>query len=231
MRIARTPRGPTLAPLARGEETVVIDEAKEGLLMTYVPVAVPDSSSRKGGLEIAESLATRTAYVRGTIVSTVVATAMLSLVCGLIALWVGVGFVGRPIHALIEQSRRIGVGDFSRRLALKQEDEVGELATEMNAMCDRLEQANQRIATEAAAKLAADEQLRHAERLTTVGKLASGIAHELGTPLNVVSARARMIAVGEAKAEAIADNARIIVEQADRMTQDHPPAPRLRAAA
>lgn len=45
------------------------------------------------------------------------------------------------------------------------------------------------------------EQLRHADRLATVGKLASGVAHELGTPLNVVAARAKMISSGDTTLE------------------------------
>jgi signal transduction histidine kinase len=206
-----------LEPVLHGREVVKMDTHGMGTMLTYVPVDVPDG--RRGALEIAESLASRDAYVRGTVVSTVLTTSALSIVCGLIALWVGIAFVGRPIHALIRQARRIGVGDFSQRLDLEQRDEVGELAGEMNSMCDRLEEANRRIAAEAAAKTSMQEQLRHAERLTTVGKLASGIAHELGTPLNVVSVRARMIAVGEAKEAAIVDNARIIVEQTERMTK------------
>lgn len=36
-------------------------------------------------------------------------------------------------------------------------------------------------------------QVRLADRLSTVGKLASSMAHELGTPLNVVAGRAMMI--------------------------------------
>ena len=36
------------------------------------------------------------------------------------------------------------------------------------------------------------EQLRHAERLTTVGQLASALAHEIGTPLGVVAGHAQM---------------------------------------
>jgi signal transduction histidine kinase len=62
------------------------------------------------------------------------------------------------------------------------------------------------------------DQLRHADRLATVGKLASGVAHELGTPLNVVGARARMIADGETTAEESREYAGIIVGATDRMT-------------
>jgi len=64
----------------------------------------------------------------------------------------------------------------------------------------------------------ATEQLRHADRLTTVGKLASGLAHELGTPLNVVRGRAKLIVDGEVEGQDVAESARIVVEQAERMT-------------
>jgi signal transduction histidine kinase len=63
------------------------------------------------------------------------------------------------------------------------------------------------------------EQLRHAAKLTTVGRLAAGLAHELGTPLNVVSGRARMIASGRLSPEAIVEGATIIDGQAARMTR------------
>jgi signal transduction histidine kinase len=60
-----------------------------------------------------------------------------------------------------------------------------------------------------------ERQLRHADRLSTVGSLAAGIAHELGTPLMVVRGRAKRI-LGRARQEG-GDDALIIVEQADRM--------------
>jgi len=52
-----------------------------------------------------------------------------------------------------------------------------------------------------------------------VGQLAAGVAHELGTPLSVVSARAQLISSTEMPRVAVAGNADIIVEQADRMTE------------
>jgi len=94
---------------------------------------------------------------------------------------------------------------------LRQRDELGELAKEINLMCERL-------AEERGAREQATEQLRHADRLTTVGKLASGLAHELGTPLNVVRGRAKLIVDGEVEGADVRDSARIVVEQAERMT-------------
>jgi signal transduction histidine kinase len=62
------------------------------------------------------------------------------------------------------------------------------------------------------------EQLRHADRLKTVGRLASGIAHELGTPLNVVSGRAELIASGKLVGNEITGSAAAIKAEAEKMT-------------
>jgi len=129
---------------------------------------------------------------------------VIVVLCGGLAMVLGGWFVGRPIQRLCEQARRVGAGDLSTRLDLEQRDEIGELGREIDVMCDRL-----------AATL---EQLRHADRLKTVGQLASGVAHELGTPLNVVSARAKMIATKEVIGEETVHSARVITEQATRMT-------------
>jgi signal transduction histidine kinase len=55
--------------------------------------------------------------------------------------------------------------------------------------------------------------------LATVGKLASGIAHELGTPLGVALVRANMIASNPSSAPETREAARIIGEQIDRITR------------
>jgi signal transduction histidine kinase len=150
---------------------------------------------------------------------TAVATVATAGVCTLIAMGIGLLFVGRPMRSLVMKARRVGAGDLTGPLALRQRDEIGELAGEMNSMCDRLAETQDRLTAESQARLATLEQLRHAERLTTVGTLASGIAHELGTPLNVVGGRARMISSGEVTGGEATDSARIIGEQAARMTK------------
>jgi signal transduction histidine kinase len=130
-----------------------------------------------------------------------------------------VRLVGEPIRQLVEFARRIGDGSWSMRLACSGRDELSLLGGELNAMAERLESAARKVAAETEARIAAVDQLRHADRLRTVGQLTSGIAHELGTPLNVVSGRARMILSGEEETRGqVQSAARVIVEQTERMT-------------
>jgi signal transduction histidine kinase len=187
-------------------------------LLTYVPLDVP--GDRAVALEVSESLAHESSYALSRVRSTLLTGALAALACGAVAWAVGTRVVGRPVDALVAKARRIGQGDFSEPLVLRARDELSLLAGEMNAMAAELDAAAQSVARETAARLRALEQLRHADRLTTVGKLASGLAHELGTPLNVVAGRAKMIASDEVESpEEGRESARIIAEQAERMTR------------
>jgi signal transduction histidine kinase len=208
-----------LSPIERGVDVVSIDQKKgeTGYLCTYIPV--PVDSGRPGALELVESLKDEEDYARAAIYKIFVDTGAEAAVYGVLAMLLGVWFVGRPTQKLIDRARRVGGGDLATRLQLRQRDEFSELAQELNLMCDRLVEANEKVMTETAARIKTIEQLRHADRLATVGKLASGIAHELGTPLNVVWARAKMIAGSPASGSEASGNARIIAEQSEHMTR------------
>ncbi len=221
-------------PLAAGEglpapTTPVVDEVGAGRvafdvlvdaeggrrLATYVPV--PLGPGRAGAVEVSEPLAAEYGYIRTTLRNTLLLTTVTAAFACVAALAVGGWLVGRPLDGLAARARRVGQGDLAARLRLRRRDELGDLARELDAMCDRLEQARDRLAAEAEARLSALEQLRHADRLGTVGRLAAGLAHELGTPLNVVLGHATLIA-REAEAHgATAKGAAVIVEQTRRM--------------
>jgi signal transduction histidine kinase len=85
----------------------------------------------------------------------------------------------------------IARGNLKARIPSRGDTEVGELARAFNRMAGRLDEAQdeRRKAEESRAVL--ERQYRHAERLAAVGKLASVIAHEVGTPLHVIAGRAR----------------------------------------
>jgi signal transduction histidine kinase len=63
------------------------------------------------------------------------------------------------------------------------------------------------------------ERVWHQDRLDLVARIASSIAHELGTPLNIIAGRASMIASGDLGKDEIENNARIIKQQVERMTK------------
>ena len=65
--------------------------------------------------------------------------------------------------------------------------------------------------------IALRRSVERADRLAMVGQLAAGLAHELGTPLTVVSGRARQLAAGSIPPDQAPEAARTIAEQSERM--------------
>jgi two-component system, NtrC family, sensor kinase len=192
------------------------DESGVRHLLTYCPIDT--KSGRRGGLELAESLQSLDEQAYATLVAGLASIGAMA-VAGVLVCWlIGVRWVGYPLERLIDKTHRVGQGDFSEPLHLKGHDELGQLAAALNEMCRQLDHQQQRIHSETTERLAAMEQLRHADRLKTVGRLAAGIAHELGTPLNVVSGRAGLIASGKLTDEEIQQSARTIKSEADRIT-------------
>jgi two-component system NtrC family sensor kinase len=170
-------------------------------------------------VEFIEPLTEQQTFIHMSHLTIGLATLGIIVMCSLIASGLQYGLVGRPLQLLRDKARRAGDGDFSGPLLLRQRDEIGDLAQDINAMCDRIAEANRKLAAETEARIAALEHLRHTDRLATVGQLAAGVAHELGTPLGVVSARAELIAAGEGASADAVTHARIIGQQSDRMAE------------
>lgn len=210
--------GDDLARLLKGQELSLKKRDREGVRRLYTYVPVTGDGTEKTALEISESLSGLEKQTRNAWIRILVLTAVLVAVSGLAAVFLGFTMVGRPLHRLIEKVRRVGKGDLTGPLDIGGGDEFSELAEALNIMCAYLDEARNAVRAEAAARIEAMEQLRHADRLRTVGGLAAGIAHELGTPLNVVSGRAGLIASGKLQEEEVAKSATIIKAQSDRIT-------------
>ena len=194
-----------LLPARQGREvTQILGDGREQRHVTYLPVTI--DGTVQGALEVSESMEAQRELAREAVRGVLLATAAAATVSAVLAALAGVVIVGRPVRRLVEKARRIGGGDLTGPLEVRGRDELGELSHEMNAMCERL-------AAEIDARGRATEQLRHADRLATVGKLASGLAHELGTPLHVVAGHAKLIASGEVTGKEAADGASVIAEQ------------------
>ena len=197
--------------------TITTDESGHRQIHAYVTVDL--APGRPGGLEVTQSLEPLDRMIWRRVQIDLAQLGTLALVFAGIACWTGISWIARPLQALTAKTQRIGRSDFSSPLNLKRDDELGELAAAVNEMCSQLEAHDAVIKAETAERMSAMEQLRHADRLKTVGRLAAGIAHEMGTPLNVISGRASLIASGKLSTDEICSSAATIRSETVRITK------------
>jgi signal transduction histidine kinase len=126
-------------------------------------------------------------------------------------------FVGRPLERFLAGVRALERGELSYRL--DEDQPGGELATlerEFNRMTGQLQVARLQMIHEAEERLALERRLRESEKLAAVGNLATGLAHEIGAPLNVISGRADLV-LKEPLPQPQRRNVEIIIQQIDRI--------------
>jgi two-component system sensor histidine kinase HydH len=93
-----------------------------------------------------------------------------------------------PLTSIVDGARRVSEGDYSRLIPERdRRDEVGVMIQAFNSMMEKLDAYHQMLQTDirkARARITDTERkLFHAQRLSTTGTLAAGIAHEINNPL------------------------------------------------
>jgi signal transduction histidine kinase len=106
-----------------------------------------------------------------------------------------------PLRRLLEGIDAVGKGDLSRVILAERDDEIGTIAGRFNAMTGSLREAREEGERAADARMGLEARLRQSEKLATIGQMAAEIAHELGTPLNVIGGRARALSKRAERAE------------------------------
>lgn len=139
------------------------------------------------------------------------------LVAVLITYLVGQHVIGKPVNLILNKIKNIKLKNYDQHLHLNGNDEFACIAHSLNDLAAEIDLAYQTIEKENTEKLEYLNQLRHADRLTTIGVLASGIAHELGTPLNVILGHCSLIK-SNLKNKKIESSLNTIHKQVDKMS-------------
>lgn len=201
------------------EETVaLLAGSADGhdFLLTYLPLLV--DGHRIGAIELSESMDEMHSYVQESLRRSALVIGA-SIVSGVLLMGLlGSIWIDRPMRKLHAQADRIGKGDFTTSVNLSGGDELAELSSTIERMRGQLADARKAEERANKEKFEALEKLRHTERLATLGQLSAGMAHELGTPLNVIAGRAKLISSSSLDQQDTLRSARIIGEQAERMT-------------
>lgn len=124
----------------------------------------------------------------------------------------------RPVQALQGGIQRVAAGDLSYRLHSCGRDELAELGRELDRMTEALERARDGLAAETQRRQNLEQEIERVHRLVVVGELAAVLAHEIGSPLQVLQGRAKMLADMPDLPDGPRRNAEVIAEQTTRVT-------------
>ena len=101
--------------------------------------------------------------------------------------------VVKPVQKLVQTAESFQEGDVIPDVSAGEENELGKLSQALNSMLQRLaenkEELRQHISSLEQANLElqrAQQEVIFSEKLASVGRLAAGIAHEIGNPVGIV---------------------------------------------
>ncbi len=129
--------------------------------------------------------------------------------------------LAKPIQKLLDGAVAVGHGDLSYRVTVRgRRGELAQLAQEFNRMADSLAEQRRTAVRETEEKMTLERRLRHSEHLAALGRMAAGVAHEMGAPLQVIDGRAKqLLNQSEPAVETRQRNLTIIRNQAERITR------------
>ncbi len=141
--------------------------------------------------------------------------ATVVLMIALIALAVR-RYIARP---LAEPSRRVisfSTDESAARTPVR--DEVELLIGEFRELGEELAKARADLLEKHRSEIELERPRLHSDRLATIGSLAAGLAHEIGTPMGVIRGRAEYLLHSRMDSQKTGEGLEIIITQIDRIT-------------
>ena len=172
-----------------------------------------------GSVAVVRSLDSLRADLRSRAISTILST--LTLIAGVAGVaWFLVHlYVRRPLVKLMVAMKEVRAGNLTATVSVERTDEVGVLTAEFNSMVHELETARRHLIEATESREALQAGLRRVDKLATLGQLSAGLAHEIGSPLQILNGRARALVSRTDLPAEVHRTAQVFEKQTDRIAK------------
>jgi signal transduction histidine kinase len=127
--------------------------------------------------------------------------------------------VESPLKEVMSGVSRVAEGQLESDVPSARNDELGTLARAFNDMTSRLRVARSAVEQEHAQRAALEARMRHLQTLAVAGEVAASLAHEIGSPLNVILGRTRLMAARPETSDAARAELETIGAQTERISR------------
>jgi signal transduction histidine kinase len=159
-------------------QDVYLAKRVQRVLEIEIPIFVRGSPDKWGSVKIGLSLEDMRKEIRRTHLALIL-IGISGFLLGMIGATLLARRISRPVKKLVDGTVRISKGDFSHKIEINSQDELGNLARSFNEMSARLLETREQMEE-------THKKLIQAEKLASIGKLAATIAHEIRNPLTSV---------------------------------------------